>query len=166
MYRKRRFTFIVSRLFFCASIWRREHRRLLVLDPDTISGNGRNFLAHREREYMTSKTTKQAKKWHINQNSNPSWHKQPVYRCPPSADGYSPTKRNCGKWAYLHRPRFCHPWLSDTFARNTALTSTEPHKTKKNEKIRKEQKGEERNRKPFLFFVIPLQRISLNRLTV
>ena len=70
------------------------------------------------------------------------------------------------KWAYLHRPRFCHPWLSDTFARNTALTSTEPHKTKKYERIRKEQKGEERNRKPFLFFVIPLQRISLNRLTV
>jgi len=98
----------------------------------------------------------------INQNSNPSWHKQPVYRCPPSADGYSPTKRNCGKWAYLPQPRYCHPWLSDTFARNTASTSIEPHKTKKNEKIRKEQKKEERNRKPFLFFVIPLQRISKN----
>ena len=108
------------------------------------------------------KTTKQAKKWHINQNSNPSWHKQPVYRCPPSADGYSPTKRNCGKWAYLHRPRYCHPWLSDTFARNTASTSIEPHKTKKNEKIRKEQKGEERNRKPFLFFVVPLSSKPVN----
>ena len=35
---------------------------MLVLDPDTISGNGRNVLAHREREYMTSETTKQAKK--------------------------------------------------------------------------------------------------------
>ena len=92
----------------------------------------------------------------IKQCSNPSWHKQPVYRCPPSADGYSPTKRKCGKWAYLHRPRFCHPWLSDTFARNTASTSIEPHKSKKNEKIRKEQTGEERNRTPFLFFVVPL----------
>ena len=35
-------------------------------------------------------------------------------------------------------------------------TSIEPHKTKKNEKIRKEQKGEERNRTPFLFFVVIL----------
>ena len=132
------------RLFFCGGYIRRESRHLLVLDPDTISGNGRIFLAHREREYMTSKTTKQAKKWHINQNSNPSWHKQPVYRCPPSADGYSPTKRNCGKWAYLHRPRFCHPWLSDTFARNTASTSIEPHKRRGTVFL------------PFLFFVVIL----------
>ena len=136
---------------------------LLVLVPNTIAGNERNFLAHREREYMTSKQQNKQKKWkNINQNSNPSWHKQPVYRYPPSADVYSPTKRNCGKWGCLHRPRYCLPWLSDTFARNTASTSTEPHKTKKYEKIRKEQKGEERNRKPFLFFAIPLQRISKN----
>ena len=32
----------------------------------------------------------------------------------------------------------------------------------KNEKIRKEQKGEERNRTPFLFFVVPLSSETVN----